>query len=381
MSKVIEDIVKVVHVGTEPIEGQKLGTSGLRKKVAVFQKPHYVENFIQSYFNALPKDALEKHNTLLVGGDGRYFSNEAIEVICKVACANGIDELHIALDGLMSTPACSAYIRKLNESEGNCIGGVLLTASHNPGGPHEDFGIKFNGRNGGPAQEEFTNHVYSETTKISKYSQADINFLSHISLSSTGEYHFTKVERSKPLFVIKVVENVQIYLQLMRELFDFSAIKQLLLRKDFKMVFDGLYGASGPYAKAVFAELGGKVVLNACDPKPDFNGMHPDPNLECAHDLVKLMGYRSEVKSEFDFGAACDGDADRNMILGKNFFVTPSDSLAVLASLSHLFLKKGLNGVARSMPTSGAVDKVAKKLGIQLYETPTGWKFFGNLMD
>lgn len=225
MSKVIEDIVKVVHVGTEPIEGQKLGTSGLRKKVAVFQKPHYVENFIQSYFNALPKDALEKHNTLLVGGDGRYFSNEAIEVICKVACANGIDELHIALDGLMSTPACSAYIRKLNESEGNCIGGVLLTASHNPGGPHEDFGIKFNGRNGGPAQEEFTNHVYSETTKISKYSQADINFLSHISLSSTGEYHFTKVERSKPLFVIKVVENVQIYLQLMRELFDFSAIK------------------------------------------------------------------------------------------------------------------------------------------------------------
>lgn len=240
-----------------------------------------------------------------------------------------------------------------------------MTASHNPGGPHEDFGIKFNSRNGGPAQEEFTNLVFSETKTISEYSIADYTFFKTVDISKVGEYHFMNVARNdKPVFIIKVVENVDHYVQLMKRLFDFPLIQSLINRSDFKMVFDGMYGAAGPYAKAIFGkELGNKVTLKDCDPKPDFNGIHPDPNLSCAKELVDLMGLHTG-QSNFDFGVACDGDADRNMILGKAFFVTPSDSLALLASLSDYFLRSPLKGIARSMPTSGAVDKVAKKLGI-----------------
>lgn len=257
-----------------------------------------------------------------------------------------------------------------------------MTASHNPGGPTEDFGIKFNSRNGGPAQEELTNLVYAESLRLTEYAQADVDFLQHIDLSTVGDYHFTHVNRpAKPVFSVRVIENVTPYVDLLKKLFDFPAIQGLLNRNDFKMIFDGMYGAAGPYAKAVFqGELGDKVELLNCDPSPDFHGHHPDPNLECAKELVNALGY-PKGETKFDFGAACDGDADRNMILGRNFFVTPSDSLAVLASQSHHFLKEPLKGVARSMPTSGAVDLVTKKLGIKLYETPTGWKFFGNLME
>mmetsp|Transcript_14525 Transcript_14525/g.12332 ORF Transcript_14525/g.12332 Transcript_14525/m.12332 type:complete len:476 (+) Transcript_14525:354-1781(+) len=282
----------------------------------------------------------------------------------------------------MSTPAVSCYIRKLNAQNHTCMGGFILTASHNAGGPENDFGIKYNAKNGGPALEDFTNAIYEHTQKISEYKIASkINY----DLSKEAFYVYDNVKREKGAFRLRIVNSTSDYIQLMESLYDFGAIKKLLARKDFTFCFDGLNGIAGPYAKEILINRLGadpKCLAN-CDPKPDFGGLHPDPNLVYAKDLVEKMDvFKKNTNAQVpDFGAACDGDADRNMILGKRFFVTPSDSLAVLAANAGSFLKEKLSGVARSMPTSGAIDKVSQKMGYQCYETPTGWKFFGNLFD
>ncbi|CAK62173.1 unnamed protein product (macronuclear) [Paramecium tetraurelia] len=371
---------------TQPYAGQKPGTSGLRKKVSEATQPNYLENFVQSIFNTLRKDELKPKNVLFVGGDGRYFNRQAIFSIIRLAYANDISEVHVGQAGLMSTPASSHYIRKVNEEVGNCIGGIILTASHNPGGKeHGDFGIKFNVRTGAPAPEDFTDQIYTHTTKIKEYLTVDYEFEKHINLDQIGVYKFEGTRLEKSHFEVKVVDTVQDYTQLMQKLFDFDLLKGLFSNKDFSFRFDGMHGVAGPYAKHIFGTLLGcsKESLLNCDPSEDFGGGHPDPNLTYAHDLVELLDIhkKKDVGTVPQFGAACDGDADRNMILGRQFFVTPSDSLAVIAANANLIFKNGLLGAARSMPTSGALDKVAAKNGIKLFETPTGWKFFGNLMD
>jgi len=286
----------------------------------------------------------------------------------------------------MSTPAASNYIRKLNSgSNQNCMGGFLLTASHNPGGPENDFGIKYNAKNGGPAVESFTNEAYQHTTTISEYHIAD-DFTNKVDINKQGRYVLNNVARDRKEFVVQVVDSTKDYVELMEKLFDFQKLKKLFARKDFRFCFDALGGISGPYALAIFRDrLGADAsLLVNCQPLPDFGGHHPDPNLVYAEDLVKKMDFHKQRLSDdtvADFGAACDGDADRNMVLGKRFFVSPSDSLAVLVANSDAFLAQKPTGAARSMPTSGALDKVAEKLGLKLFETPTGWKFFGNLMD
>lgn len=309
-------------------------------------------------------------------------------MIMRLAVANGISEIHVPQNGLMSTPAVSGYVRNLNKTNKDaCLGAIILTASHNAGGPENDFGIKFNLKNGGPALEDFTNKTYELSLKISEYHTTEYDFSKVIDLRKKGTYTFTGIEGTdKKQLKVVVVDSTADYVQMMRELFDFDKLKTLFQRKDFIFCFDGLSGISGPYAKAIFIEALGASpkYIFGCDPLPDFGGGHPDPNLTYAKNLVKVMDIfkKAEAGTEIpDFGAACDGDADRNMILGKQFFVTPSDSLAVLAANAGAFLKGKLSGVARSMPTSGAIDKVAKKLGLDCYETPTGWKFFGNLMD
>jgi phosphoglucomutase len=252
-------------------------------------------------------------NVVLVGGDGRYYNTETAYTILGLACANGISEVHVPKYGVMSTPACSAYIRAINEEQGNCIGGILLTASHNPGGPEHDFGIKFNGKNGGPAPEEFTDTLYIHTLKIEDYKTADFNFKDAVSLDEVAEYTFTHVNRPlKRQFKVKIVDNVAPYINLMKKLFDFPKLTQLFQRKDFTFQFDGLHGVSGPYAKAIFVDelKGNPASLKHCDVLPDFGGLHPDPNLTYAEDLVKAMGiFDKEKKDVPEFGAACDGDA------------------------------------------------------------------------
>ena len=349
-------------VSTQPFSDQKPGTSGLRKKVPVFQQPNYLENFVQSIFDSI---AAPTGATLVLGGDGRYYNRTAIQIILKMAAANGYGQVLVGRGGILSTPAASCVIRKYKT-----FGGIILSASHNPGGPDGDFGIKFNSSNGGPATETVTEAIYVKSKAISSYRILDAE---DVMLDKLGE---TTLGGMK----VKVFDPVSDYAELMESLFDFPAIRTLL-KSGFKIKFDAMHAVNGPYAKELLeTRLGAPVgsVMNGV-PLEDFGGGHPDPNLTYAHDLVEIM-YGAEAP---DFGAASDGDGDRNMILGKHFFVTPSDSLALLAANATLVpaYKQGLAGVARSMPTSAAVDRVAKALNIPCYETPTGWKFFGNLMD
>jgi phosphoglucomutase len=349
-------------VVTSPFSDQKPGTSGLRKLVTTFQKPHYLENFIQSTF-----DSLEGYQgkTLVVGGDGRYYNREAIQIILKMAAANGVGSVKVGRGGILSTPAASCVIRK-----NRAFGGIILSASHNPGGPDGDFGVKYNIGNGGPAPEKVTDAIYERTTTIKEYK---ILFASDIDLDTIGESKLGSM-------VVEVIDPVQDYQALMESLFDFDAIRDLLTG-NFRMCMDSLHAVTGPYAHAIIEQrlcARAGTVQNGV-PLEDFGGGHPDPNLVYAHDLVDVM-YGNDAP---DFGAASDGDGDRNMILGRKFFVTPSDSLAVLAANATLVpgYRSGLAGIARSMPTSQAPDRVAEKLGIDCFETPTGWKFFGNLLD
>ena len=365
-------------VSTTPFSDQKPGTSGLRKSVEVFQKPHYLENFVQSIF-----DALEgcQGQTLVLGGDGRYYNREAIQTILKMAAANGIGRILVGRGGIMSTPAASAVIRQYK-----AFGGIVLSASHNPGGPDGDFGIKYNVTNGGPAPEKVTEAIFARTKEIDAYKILDVADI-NTSIGYARETHASLSVNLDKLSVtrlgemgVEIIDPVEPYARLMESLFDFDKIRDLI-KKDFKICIDSMHAVTGPYAKDIFEKRLGTAsgtVTNG-EPLEDFGGGHPDPNLVYAHDLVEIMF----ADSAPDFGAASDGDGDRNMILGNNFFVTPSDSLAVLTANANLVpgYQDGLSGVARSMPTSEAVDRVAAKLGIECYETPTGWKFFGNLLD
>lgn len=349
-------------VATKPFDGQKPGTSGLRKKVPVFRQPNYVENFVQSIFDAA--DGL-KGSLLVVGGDGRYFNREVIQTVVRMAAANGVGRLLVGRSGFLSTPAASHLIRRYKAH-----GGIILSASHNPGGPDGDFGIKFNVANGGPAPEKVTDRIFEETKRISRYVTLDSPDVD-LDRDGTGTVEGMRLD---------VIDPVRDYASMMQELFDFDAIRSMFAG-GFAMRFDAMHAITGPYAHAILEGLLGArdgTVVNGT-PLPDFGGHHPDPNLVHAKDLYDLM-MSPEAP---DFGAASDGDGDRNLIIGRRRFVTPSDSLALLAANAHLApgYAGGLAGVARSMPTSGAVDRVAARLGVRCYETPTGWKFFGNLLD
>ena len=351
-----------VSVETKPIAGQKPGTSGLRKKVEVFERPHYVENFVQSIFDSLEGFAGQ---TLVVGGDGRYFNRVAIQTILRMAAANGFGRILVGQGGILSTPAASCVIRARK-----AFGGIVLSASHNPGGPHGDFGIKYNVGNGGPAPEKITDAIFSRTQSIATFkalATADVD-LDVIGTTRLGDA------------TVEVIDPVADYQALMATLFDFDLIRAAI-KDGLTFRFDAMHAVTGPYAKAILVEALGapaSSIVNAV-PLPDFGGHHPDPNLVHSKALFDLMMSADAP----DLGAASDGDGDRNLIIGKGRFVTPSDSLAMLAANAHLApgYKAGLAGIARSMPTSGAADRVADKLGIGCYETPTGWKFFGNLLD
>ena len=349
-------------VSTTPFNDQRPGTSGLRKKVPVFQQPNYVENFLQSIFETVEG---REGATLVVGGDGRFYNDAVVQKAIKMAAANGFARILVGRSGLLSTPAVSCIIRKHR-----AIGGVVLSASHNPGGPDGDFGIKFNMSHGGPAPESFTEAVFRRTGEIREYRIVDAPDV------DLGRLGATKVGPA----TVEVVDPVADYAELMERLIDFDRVAALF-RSGFRMRFDALSAVTGPYATAILeGRLGAPAgtVVNG-DPKPDFGGHHPDPNPVHAHDLMALM----HGPGAPDFGAASDGDGDRNMIVAPGLFVTPSDSLAILTAHAHLApgYADGLAGVARSMPTSRAVDRVAKKLGIGCFETPTGWKFFANLLD
>ena len=349
-------------VTTKPFEGQRPGTSGLRKKVTVFQQPHYAENFIQAIFNALEGFA---GKTLVIGGDGRYYNKEVVQTAMRMASANGFGRVIVGQNGLLSTPAASHLIRK-----NAAFGGIILSASHNPGGPDGDFGIKYNGGNGGPAPEKITEAIFAISKTITSYEttkSVDID-LNKIGTSKIGD------------MTVEVVDPVTDYASLMQTLFDFDAIKSLI-KSGFTMKFDGMGAITGPYAHRILEDQLGfakGTVMNGV-PLPDFGGHHPDPNLVHAKDLCDML----LVNGAYDFGAASDGDGDRNLIVGKGIYVTPSDSLAIIAANMHMApgYKGGITGIARSMPTSGAADRVAEKMGLKCYETPTGWKFFGNLLD
>ncbi len=350
-------------ISTNPFEEQRPGTSGLRKKVTVFQQPRYLENFVQSVF-----DCVEgyKEATLVLGGDGRYHNRKAIRIIIKMAAANGFGRVMVGRGGILSTPAVSALIRKHA-----AFGGFILSASHNPGGPEGDFGIKYNITNGGPAPEKLTEAIHARTQEISEYK---ILRIPDVDLDEENATVFGQT-------VVEVIDPVADYAALMEEVFDFGAISDLLRTPTFKMCFDAMHAVTGPYAKEILENRLGApegTVVNG-EPLEDFGGGHPDPSLAHAHALVK----RLSGEGALDFGAASDGDGDRNMILGPDFFVTPSDSLAVLAANADLVpaYTDGIAGIARSMPTSRAADHVASAMGIECHETPTGWKFFGNLLD
>lgn len=349
-------------VPTEPIAGQKPGTSGLRKKTRVFMEHHFLENFVQAIWTAIGG---AEGKTFVLGGDGRYFNDRAAQVILRMAAASGAAKVIVGQGALLSTPAASNLIRKRQTD-----GGIIMSASHNPGGIDEDFGIKFNTPNGGPAPEEITEKIYAATQSVTSYAIIESQ---DVDLSTIGT---TKIGD----MVVEVVDPVSDYAELMESLFDFDAMRALIAG-GFTLRFDAMHAVTGPYAAEIIeARLGAPegTVMNGT-PSPDFGGGHPDPNPIWAKPLVDLvMGDDAP-----DFAAASDGDGDRNMILGKGVYVTPSDSLAVLAANAHHApgYANGLAGIARSMPTSGAADRVAAAKGLSLYETPTGWKFFGNLLD
>jgi len=356
--------MQFISIPTTAYSDQEPGTSGLRKKVSVFKNNKgYLENFVQAIFDTLPD---RKGATLIVGGDGRFYNAQAIQTIVKIAIANEFGKIVIGQNGILSTPAASHLIRKHK-----AIGGIILSASHNPGGPDGDFGIKFNGANGGPAPENITRKIYTYSKNIFRYLMADNK---NIELREIGTEKIAKTE-------IQIIDAVSDYADLMESLFDFDIIRQLLSGDDFKIAFDAMHAVTGPYAKELLENrLGAKPgsIMNA-KPLTDFGGGHPDPNLVHAHELVEKMMQNNGP----DFGAASDGDGDRNMILGRQCYVSPNDSLAILAANAQLVpgYTAGLSGVARSMPTSQAVDRVAEHLNIPCYETPTGWKYFGNLLD
>jgi phosphoglucomutase len=349
-------------VPTTPFEGQKPGTSGLRKKVKVFEQPNYSENFVQSVFDVVEDKA---GATLVIGGDGRYHNRTVIQQAIRMAAANGFAKALVGQGGILSTPAASNVIRQYG-----AIGGLVLSASHNPGGPDEDFGIKYNVSNGGPAPEKITDAIYARTTTIDRWLTVDAP---DIDLDAIGT---TQVGG----MAVEVIDSVADYAALMETLFDFDAIRAAA-KAGFTLAFDAMSAVTGPYAHEIFEKRLGFALgtVRNGTPLEDFGHHHPDPNLVHAKELYDLM--MSDAAP--DFGAASDGDGDRNLIIGKGRFITPSDSLAMLAANAHLAkgYTAGLRGIARSMPTSAAADRVAKALGIQCYETPTGWKFFGNLLD
>ncbi|KAG5986682.1 hypothetical protein E4U43_005400, partial [Claviceps pusilla] len=382
----------VQNVQFQPFQDQKPGTSGLRKKVTVFQQPHYSESFVTSILLSIPEgvegneDTHENHefhpgkplskkvadmvsgagSFLVIGGDGRFWNPEVIQLIAKISAAYGVKKLLIGQNGILSTPAASHVIRLRKAT-----GGILLTASHNPGGPKNDFGIKYNLANGGPAPESVTNKIYETSKTLTSYKIASIP---DVDIATIGTKTYGSLE-------VEVIDSTADYVAMLKDIFDFDVIKSFFSsHPDFKVLFDGLHGVTGPYGKAIFeTELGLKGATQNCVPSPDFNGGHPDPNLTYAHSLVEVVD-----KNKIPFGAASDGDGDRNMIYGANAFVSPGDSLAIIAHHAKLipyFQKNGVNGLARSMPTSGAVDLVAKAQKLDCYEVPTGWKFFCALFD
>ena len=350
---------------TRPIAGMKPGTSGLRKKVSEFAEGLYLANFVQSVFNAVRPEGGFAGLTLVVGGDGRYYNLEAIQTVLRIAAANGFARVLVGAGGILSTPAASCVIRKHQ-----AFGGLILSASHNPGGPDGDFGIKFNAANGGPAPERITDEIYAESLRIEAVLVVDAP---DVPLAQPGHHRLGELS-------VEVIDPVADYVELMKSLFDFPALRAQF-EGGFRLAFDAMHAVTGPYAHAIFErELGAPpgTVMNGT-PLPDFGGHHPDPNLVHAKDLLDLMMGPGAP----DLGAASDGDGDRNLIIGRGIFVAPSDSLAMLAANAHLApaYRGGIAGVARSMPTSAAVDRVAAKLGVPCFETPTGWKFFGNLLD
>ncbi|MDT8281378.1 MAG: alpha-D-glucose phosphate-specific phosphoglucomutase [Gammaproteobacteria bacterium] len=355
--------MKINTINTIPFDDQRPGTSGLRKKVKVFQQAHYLANFVQSIF-----DALEGYQgqTLVVGGDGRFYNREALQLIIKMAAANGFGRLMVGQGALLSTPAASCIIRKYK-----AFGGIILSASHNPGGPDADFGIKYNSKNGGPAAEKITEAIYDISKKLSEYRIIETH---DIDIDSIGEQMVGDM-------CLEIIDPIRDYAELMESIFDFKKMRELLTSGSFSMCFDAMNAVTGPYAHEILENRLGAAAGSVLrgEPLTDFGGAHPDPNLAHAKELVTKMNGAGAP----DFGAASDGDGDRNMILGYNFYVTPSDSLAILAANATLVpgYAHGLAGVARSMPTSQAVDRVARALSIDCYETPTGWKFFGNLLD
>ncbi len=355
--------MKIINIQTTPFDDQRPGTSGLRKKVKVFQQPHYLENFVQSIFNALEGF---QGTTLVIGGDGRYYNREALQIILKMAAANGFGRTMVGCGALLSTPAASCIIRKYHS-----FGGIILSASHNPGGPNADFGIKYNTGNGGPAPEKITEAIYDISLKINEYHTAEA---ADINLDLIGEQKIGGM-------CVEIINPITDYADMMESIFDFKAMRKLLNSGKFTMRFDAMNAVTGPYAHEILEQRLGaaKGTVLRGEPLTDFGGAHPDPNLAHAKELVALMSGNNAA----DFGAASDGDGDRNMILGYDFYISPSDSLAILAANATLVpgYENGLAGIARSMPTSQAVDRVADDLGIKCYETPTGWKFFGNLLD
>lgn len=363
-----QDIKVDQSIRTTAFDDQKPGTSGLRKKVSAFQQAGYLENFVQAIFNTI---APCEGKTLVIGGDGRFYNRTATQTIIRMATANGFARLLVGQGGILSTPAASCVIRKYK-----ACGGIILSASHNPGGPNGDFGIKFNGENGGPATETVSNAIYQHTLDITDYKtiEAEDIDLDQLGVQKLNVANQTGTE-------IEIIDPVTDYADLMESLFDFKSMRLLLANGQFRMCFDAMHAVTGPYAKEILENRLGAAagtVINGV-PLEDFGGGHPDPNLVHAHELVKLLNGDDPL----DFGAASDGDGDRNMVHGKGFYLNPCDSLAVIAANAHLVpaYSDGIAGVARSMPTSRAVDRVAAALKVDCFETPTGWKFFGNLLD